>query len=129
LGSYLEFVWILDSFYGCDLKKVNFKKVWLVGLRYVFGKNCGWSLCVTKNMYKCFVKLWLRLLFKVFFTWKYIKIIYFLFFKIIFYISASKWYKNIKNISIWSKEQNKKFQFFSKAFLKSKNKQGFTKLS
>ena len=36
------------------LKKVSLKKVWLVGYRYVFGKNYGWSLCVAKNMYKMF---------------------------------------------------------------------------
>jgi TRAP-type C4-dicarboxylate transport system permease small subunit len=26
----------------------------LVGFRYVFGKNYGWSLCAAKNMYKIF---------------------------------------------------------------------------
>jgi hypothetical protein len=34
--------------------------------------------------------VWLRLLFKVFFTWKYINIMFFCFFKIIFDISTSK---------------------------------------
>jgi hypothetical protein len=28
--------------------------MWLVGFRYVFDKNYGWSLCVAKNMYKIF---------------------------------------------------------------------------
>ena len=41
----------------------------------------------------------------MFFTWKCIKIIFFFYFKkIIFDISASKWFENTKNISIWSKE-------------------------
>ena len=39
---------------------------------------------------KCLIVVWLWLLFKVFFTWKCIKIIYFYFLKIIFDISASK---------------------------------------
>jgi hypothetical protein len=42
------------SFCGCDLKKKNFKKVWLVGFKYVFGKNYSWGLYATKNMYKMF---------------------------------------------------------------------------
>jgi hypothetical protein len=28
--------------------------MWLVGFRYVFGKNYGWGLCAAKNMYKIF---------------------------------------------------------------------------
>jgi hypothetical protein len=68
------------------------------------------------------LEIWLRLFFKVFFTQKCIKIIFFLFFKnyflyqyikmiwkyqkhiIIFYISISKWSENTKNILIWGKE-------------------------
>ena len=34
-------VCFLGKFCGCGLKKVSFKKVWLVGFRYVFGKNYG----------------------------------------------------------------------------------------
>jgi len=48
------YVCFLGKFCGCGLKKVSFKKVWLVGFRYVFGKNYGWGLCVAKNMYKMF---------------------------------------------------------------------------
>jgi hypothetical protein len=62
-------------------------------------------------------KVWLYLFFKMFFTWKYIKIIYFFyFFKIIFNINALKWSKNTKKINL------KKIKFF-KIFLKYKNKQ------
>ena len=28
--------------------------MWLVGFKYVFGKNYGWDLFVAKNMYKMF---------------------------------------------------------------------------
>ena len=54
--------------------------MWLVGFRYIFGKNCIWGLCTSKNMYKisgcgCFLKM--------FFTWKYIKINFFYFLKLI----------------------------------------------
>jgi len=83
-----------------------------------------------KTCIKCLVVVWLWLLFKVLFTWKCIKIIYFYFLKIIFDINASKWSKRTKKILIWSKEKNKiKIQFFLKALLKLKNKQCFTKLS
>jgi len=41
------------------------------------------------------------LFFKVFFIYKYIKIIFFLFFKNYFYISILKWFKNTKkNINL-----------------------------
>ena len=43
--------------------------MWLVGFRYLFGKNYGWGLCAAKNMYK-----------------------------IIFDISVLKWSENIKKI-------------------------------
>jgi hypothetical protein len=38
-------------------KNISLKKcgyVWLVGFRYVFGKNYGWGLYAAKNMYKMF---------------------------------------------------------------------------
>jgi hypothetical protein len=61
-------------------------------------------LCVVKYMYKMFgsyLCLGVWLFFKVFFIWKCIKIIYiFIFFKIIFDISTSKWSKNTKNINL-----------------------------
>jgi len=53
--------------------------------------------------------VWLWLFFKVLFTRKCIKIIYFK--KIIFDISITKWFKNIKKILISSKKI-KKFKFF-----------------
>jgi len=28
--------------------------MWLVGFRYMFGKNYDWGLCAAKNMYKMF---------------------------------------------------------------------------
>jgi len=40
---------LLGNFCGC-----SFKKIWLVGFRYMFGKNYDWDLCVAKNMYKMF---------------------------------------------------------------------------
>jgi len=33
-------------------REVSFKKILLVGFRYVFGKNYDWGLPVAKNMYK-----------------------------------------------------------------------------
>ena len=44
--------------------------------------------------------MWLRLIFKVIFMPKYIKIIFFNFLKIIFKISTSKWSKKYKKILI-----------------------------
>jgi hypothetical protein len=61
------------------------------------------------------VEVWLWLLFKVIFTWKCIKIIFFYFLKIIFDINTSKQYENTKNISIWSKKI-KIIIFFKNAF-------------
>ena len=59
----------------------------------------------------------MRLLFKVFFTSKYIKIIFYYFLKIICDISVSKWSENTKNISTWSKEKIKKiYNFFQNHF-------------
>jgi len=43
---------------------------------------------------------------------------FFYFLKIIFEISASKWFKNTKKILIWSKE--KKFNFFQNHFWNSR---------
>jgi len=52
----------------------------------------------------------------VLFTQKSVSIIFFYFLKIIFKISASKWFENIKNISLQSK--NKNLNFFKNAFKK-----------
>jgi hypothetical protein len=51
-----ECVSFLGSFCGCGLKKIYLKKMRLavIRFRYVFGKNCGWSLCVAKNIFKMF---------------------------------------------------------------------------
>jgi len=65
------------------------------------------------------VEVWLWLLFKVIFTWKCIKIIFFLFFKNYF------WYQHIK--TIWKhqkyinlKQKNKNNYFFQKYFWNAK---------
>jgi hypothetical protein len=42
--------------------------------------------------------------------------IFFYFLKIIFEISTSKWFENIKNILLQSKKKKKKFKFFEKCF-------------
>ena len=55
---------------------------------------------------------------KYFFARKYIKIIFFYFLKIIFYISTSKRHESTKKIIL---KQRKKINFF-KLFLKHKNK-------
>jgi len=60
------------------------------------------------------VYLWL--LFKGLFTQKSVQIIFFYFLKIIFEISASKWFENIKNILLQSKKKN--FNFFKNIFEK-----------
>jgi len=59
---------------------------------------------------------------KFFFTWKCIKKKLFYFLKVIFKISASKWFENTKKILIWSKEKIKiKIQNLEKnAFEKQK---------
>jgi hypothetical protein len=60
---------------------------------------------------------WLRLLFKVFFYSEKHQNNIFYILKIIFDISTSKWFKNIKNILIWSKEKNiKNSNFFISVF-------------
>jgi len=46
------------------------------------------------------LEVWLWLFFKVFFTQKNMSMIFFYFLKIIFEISTSKWFENIKNILI-----------------------------
>jgi hypothetical protein len=66
------------------------------------------------------LEVWLWLFFKVLFTQKSVSIIFFYFLKIIFEISTSKWFENIKNILLQSK---KKIQIFLKALLKSTSKQ------
>ena len=67
-----------------------------------------------KTYIKYLVVVWLRLLFKMLFTWKCIKIIYFYFKKIIFDISASKWFKNTKkNINL--KQIKKRLSIFFKS--------------
>jgi hypothetical protein len=51
-------VFVCEVAFVVVVLKKSFKKydlVWLVGFRYVFGKNYGWSLCITKNIYKMLV--------------------------------------------------------------------------
>jgi hypothetical protein len=85
--------------------------MWLVGFRYVFGKNYGWGLCVAKNIYKmfgsCVWKCGCDCFSKCFLLGNASKY-FFYFLKIIFDISASKWSENTKKILIWSKK-NKQF--------------------
>jgi hypothetical protein len=65
--------------------------------------------------------VWLLLLFKVFFTQKYIKIIYFFIFKKLFLTSTHQNdSKTPKNINL---KQKKKSNFY-KTFLKHKTKEG-----
>jgi hypothetical protein len=75
------------------------------------------------------VKVWLQLLFKLLFTWKYIKIIYFFIFKKLFLISTHQ--NDLKTQNIYQFEAKKKIKklIFLKALLKRKNKQSFTKLN
>ena len=64
------------------------------------------------------------IVFKVFFTQKSIKIIFFLFFKKLFLISAHQNdLKTLKKILIWSKEKNKKKLNFFKNTFETQNKQ------
>ena len=55
------------------------------------------------NKLIAYLEVWLQLFFKVLFTQKYIKIIFFFFLKVFFDISILKWYKNTKKILIWKK--------------------------
>jgi hypothetical protein len=72
------------------------------------------------------LRAWLRLLFKVFFTWKYIKIIFFLFLKNYFWYQRIKMiWKHKKKTNLKQRKKIKKIQIFSKTLLKRKNKQGF----
>jgi hypothetical protein len=81
-------------------------------------------MLLNKRCAACFCRVWLRLLFKMFFIHKYIKIIFFYFLNIIFNISTSKWFENIKNILIWRKKnKNKnKNKIYFKIFLNTKTK-------
>jgi hypothetical protein len=75
------------------------------------------------------VEVWLQLLFKLLFTWKYIKIIFFFIFKKLFLISTHQ--NDLKTQNIYQFEAKKKIKklIFLKALLKRKNKQSFTKLN
>jgi hypothetical protein len=97
-------------FFGLVFRSSKHNKREWFPLLSIFFSNCVWRI-VFGIMVVDF--------FNVFFTYKYIKIIYFYFFKILFNLSASKWSKNTKNILIWSK----KIQIFLKTLLKRKNKQ------
>jgi len=61
--------------------------------------------------------VWLRLFFKMFFTWKCIKIIFFIF-KKLFLISAHQ--NNLKTPKIYQFEAKKKNQIFKKHFWNAK---------
>jgi len=56
----------------------------------VFGKNCGWNLYVSKNMYKMFGGSVVAVVFQNAFYLEMYQNIFFYFLKIIFDISASK---------------------------------------
>jgi len=75
------------------------------------------------------VEVWLQLLFKLLFTWKYSKIIFFFIFKKLFLISTHQ--NDLKTQNIYQFEAKKKIKklIFLKALLKRKNKQSFTKLN
>jgi hypothetical protein len=61
--------------------------------------------------------VWLWLLFKVFFNWKCIKIIFFFIFKKLFLISAHQNdMKTQKKINLKKRKKEKKFNFFQKRF-------------
>jgi len=113
----------------CPLNNIERKKSWIslivnFGPQFVFQATklifFIWNQALTQHRdfhLQGPVWKWLRLLFKVFFTQKIIKIMFFYILKIIFDISTSKWFKNIKNILIWSKEKNKKnSNFFISVF-------------
>jgi len=85
-------------------------------------------MCSKKTCIKCLVKVWW--LFKMFFTWKCIKVIFFLFLKKYFFIVVHQNnLKTQKKYQFEAKNKIKNFQIFSKALLKRKNKQDFTKLN
>jgi hypothetical protein len=75
------------------------------------------------------VEVWLQLLFKLLFTWKYSKTIFFFIFKKLFLISTHQ--NDLKTQNIYQFEAKKKIKklIFLKALLKRKNKQSFTKLN
>ena len=84
-----------------------------VGIQVILWENFSMNCCWLEHLLyefsfspSCFkwVWEWLWLFFKVFFL-KYIKMIFFYFLKIIFYISALKWFENNNKILIWSKEK------------------------
>jgi len=72
-------------------------------------KNCSWSLCVVKNMYKIFGRSVVAIVFQHAFYLEMHQNNIFYFLKINFDISTLKWSENTKNILIWSKEKNKFF--------------------
>jgi hypothetical protein len=60
------------------------------------------------------LEMWLRLLFKVLFTLKYIKIIFFILKKLFLILVYQNNLKTSKNINL--KQKNKKIKFFQKKF-------------
>ena len=75
--------------------------MWLVGFRYVFGKNYGWGLCAAKNMNKMFGSYVVAVAFQSAFYLEMHQNNYFYYYlKIIFDISASKWFENKKKINL-----------------------------
>jgi hypothetical protein len=64
-----------------------------IALPFFFSANCSITLAFEWEFSENY-------LLKYFFIWKYIKIIFFYFLKIIFDINILKWFRNIKKILI-----------------------------
>jgi len=77
-------------------------------------------------MYKIFGGSVVAVVFQsVFYLKIHQNIIFFNFLKIIFDISVSKWSENTKNISIWSKKNNKNISYFFKNTFETQKQRKF----
>jgi hypothetical protein len=73
--------------------------MWLVGFRYVFGKNCSWGLCAAKNMNKMFGSYVVAVAFQSVFYLEMHQNNYFL-----LLFKNYLWYQRIK--MIWKQKKN-----------------------
>jgi len=79
--------------------------MWLVGFKYVFDKNYGWSLYVAKNMYKIFDGSVVVVVFQSVFYLEIHQINIFVIFKKLILISAHQ--NNLKISKIYQFEAKK----------------------
>jgi hypothetical protein len=109
------YIYTHTRFFVCFQFSLSVSRVWRVHLSWL-GLDFSFFLIDFAKSYLFWIRgclrVWWRLLFKVFFAQKCIKIIFFYLKKIIFDITTLKWFKNTKKILIW----RKKLIFFKNIF-------------